>query len=146
MANDITLTPTSLVYGGDALARLPDGRACFIPFCLPGEQVRVRLVEEKRGHARAELVEVLQPSPLRISPRCPHFGVCGGCHYQHIDYAQQMEFKSQAFTEQLQHIGGLVNPPLQPMRPSPLAWNYRNTIQFHLSETGRVGFEKAGAH
>ena len=69
---------TTLVYGGDALGRLPDGRAVFVPYALPGERARIRLVEEKRGHARAELVEILHASPERIQPRCAHFGTCGG--------------------------------------------------------------------
>src|SRR5512135_3304920 len=86
---------TGLVYGGDALGRLPDGRAVFVPFGLPGERVRLRLVEEKRGHARAELVEVLAPSPQRIQPRCAHFGYCGGCQYQHLPYPEQLAAKTQ---------------------------------------------------
>ena len=70
-----------LVYGGEAMGRLPDGRAVFVPFGLPGETVQVRLIEEKRGFARGELLEVLKPSPDRITPRCKHFMTCGGCHY-----------------------------------------------------------------
>ncbi len=137
---------TALVYGGDALGRLPDGRAVFVPYALPGEMARVRLVEEKRGHARAELLEVLRPSPDRIVPRCQHFGVCGGCHYQHLDYARQVEFKAAIFREQLERVGGLSNPPLRPLVPSPLPWNYRNTVQFHLTPEGRLGYQRAGSH
>jgi len=85
---------TSFAYGGDALGRLPDGRAVFVPFGIPGETVRVKLTEEKRGHARGEIVAVLEASPQRISPRCPHFGVCGGCHYQHLPYPAQLEAKT----------------------------------------------------
>jgi 23S rRNA (uracil1939-C5)-methyltransferase len=66
------LTLTTLTYGGDCLGRLPDGRAAFVPYALPGERVRVRIVEEKRGHVRAELVEIITSSPDRIQPRCPH--------------------------------------------------------------------------
>ncbi|HEX7395423.1 MAG TPA: TRAM domain-containing protein, partial [Anaerolineaceae bacterium] len=68
----------ALVYGGDAMGRLPDGRAFFVPFGLPGERVRARLIEEKRGYARGQLLEILKPSPLRINPRCSHFTECGG--------------------------------------------------------------------
>ncbi len=74
----------TLVYGGDAMGRLPDGRAVFVPYALPGERVRVRLVEQKKGFARARLVEILQPSPERIEPRCENYAACGGCHYMHM--------------------------------------------------------------
>jgi 23S rRNA (uracil1939-C5)-methyltransferase len=137
---------TALVYGGDAIGRLPDGRAVFVPYALPGELVRIRLVEEKRGHARAELVEVLRPSPDRITPRCIHFGVCGGCHYQHLDYARQVEVKTAIFREQLERMGGILNPPMHPLVPSPDPWNYRNTVQFHLTSAGQVGYQRAASH
>jgi len=74
------IIPTMCVYGGEALARLPDGRAVFIPYALPDEELRIRLTEEKERYARGEIVEIIKPSPLRIQPRCPHFGECGGCH------------------------------------------------------------------
>jgi len=134
---------TALAYGGDALGRLPDGRAVFVPFALPGERVRVRLVEEKRGHARAELLDVLQPSPMRITQRCIHFGVCGGCHYQHLAYRDQLAAKTAILREQLERIGGIVAPPVAPAVPSPAEYYYRNHIQFHLTRQGKLGFYKA---
>ncbi|MCU0485894.1 MAG: TRAM domain-containing protein, partial [Anaerolineales bacterium] len=132
-----------LVYGGDGMGRLPDGRAVFVPYTLPGERALVRLVEEKRGHARGELVELLQAAPQRILPRCPHFGVCGGCHYQHIPYDDQLQYKTAILRDQLERIGGLKDPPVRPAIGSPLAYNYRNHIQFHLSPEGRLGFQAA---
>ena len=132
---------TSLVYGGDVLGRLPDGRAVFVPFALPGETVRVELVEEKRGHARASLLEVLEAAPQRINPRCPHFTVCGGCHYQHIDYADQLAFKAAILCEQLERIGGLRDISCTPAIASPLPWNYRNHVQFHQSPDGKLGYQ-----
>lgn len=131
---------TSAVYGGDCMGRLPDGRAVFVPLAMPGETVRLRLVEEKRGHARAELVEVLEPSAARITAPCPHFGRCGGCHYQHIPYAEQLRLKSAILAEQLERIGGLVSPPVEACAPSQRAFNYRNHVQFHLTPQGRLGF------
>lgn len=137
------VTIQRLVYGGDGMGRLEDGRAVFVPFTLPGERVRVRLVEEKRGHARGELVELLQASPLRIQPRCAHYGVCGGCHYQHIPYDAQLEFKTEILRDQLERIGGLKKPPIRSAVGSPHAFNYRNHIQFHLSPDGKLGFQAA---
>jgi 23S rRNA (uracil1939-C5)-methyltransferase len=133
-------------HGGVCLGRLPDGRAVFVPFALPGERVRVRLVESKRTFARAELLEVLQPAPQRIAPRCPHYGLCGGCHYQHTDYATQCALKAAILREQLQRLAGIVEPPLRPIVPSPQPWNYRNTVQFHLDPQGRLGYHRADSH
>ena len=142
---DIEVELTTLVYGGDALGRLPDGRAVFVPYALPGERARVRLVEEKRGHARAELVEILRASPERIRPRCLHFGVCGGCHYQNLPYEKQLEIKTGILREQFERIAG-VSPDLQPIVASPLAWHYRNAVQFSLSPDGQLGYQRASSH
>ena len=131
---------TTLAYGGAAMGRLADGRAVFVPFGLPGEKVRVRLVEERRGFARAELVEVIDPSPARIRPRCQHFGVCGGCHYQHLPYEQQLQAKTEILIDQLQRIGKIPVPPVQAIVASPTPWNYRNSIQFHLTEAGKLAY------
>jgi len=136
----------SPAYGGTCLGRLPDGRAVFVPLGLPGERVRVRLVEARRTFARAELLEVLHPSAQRISPRCPHFGECGGCHYQHMDYATQCALKEAILREQLQRLAGIPEPPLRPLVPSPSAWNYRNTVQFHLDGQGRLGYHRPDSH
>ena len=138
---DVTLT--AYAYGGEALGRLPDGRAVFVPYALPGEAVRIRLLEEKRGHARAALVEVLVPSPERVQPRCPHFMVCGGCHYQHMSYPAQLAAKKDILRSQLERLGGLKDPPVHPAIPSPQPWNYRNHIQFHLTQQGELGYQAA---
>lgn len=151
------LTLTTLTYGGDALGRLDDSRAVFVPFGLPGERVRVRLTEEKRGFARGEIVEILQSAPERIVPKCKHFfsltptplpegegqrvrGFCGGCHYQHLPYEMQLKVKADILRDQLTRIGKIQNPPVKPMVASPNEWNYRNHMQFHLTEDGKLGF------
>jgi len=133
-------------FGGSSMGRLPDGRAVFVPYGLPGELVRVALVEQKRGFARARLVEVLRPAPERLQPRCRHFGVCGGCHYQHLSYAHQLQVKAEVLREQLERIGGLSDPPLEAIQPSPQEWHYRNTVQFHLDAQGRLGYEESGSN
>jgi len=135
---DVTIS--TMTYGGEGLGRLEDGRAVFVPYVLPGEQVRVRLVEDRPRYARGELLEVLQPSPTRIEPRCPHFRVCGGCHYQHVPYQDQLELKAVILADQLERIGGLSDPPVLPTIPAPQPWNYRNHIQFHLTQDGKLGY------
>lgn len=135
------ISPTTLVYGGDALGRLPDGRAVFVPFVLPGEKARIAVRQEKRGHVRGELLEILEPSPQRIAPPCPHFTLCGGCHYQHIPYEMQLAAKTEILRDQLQRIGGLADIPLNPAIASPAPFNYRNHVQFHLDPLGKLGFQ-----
>ena len=142
MEHEITLT--TFTYGGDALGRLNDGRAVFVPFGLPGERVRVRLTEEKRNFARGELVEVLEASPQRIIARCIHFGVCGGCHYQNLPFDEQLLAKTEILRDQLIRIGRIENPPVQKMVACPNPWNYRNHVQFHLTKDGRLGYVGAG--
>jgi len=132
-----------LTYGGEAMGRLPDGRAVFVPFGLPGEQVRVELTEDKKNFARGKLLELLKASPERIDAKCKHFEKCGGCHYQNLPYEKQLQAKTEILRDQLQRIGKIENPPIMQMIASPLEWNYRNHVQFHLTAEGKVGFINA---
>ena len=136
----------TLVYGGDAMGRLPDGRAVFVPGVLPGERARVRLVENKPRFARGELLEILQTSPDRIALEGEAAASCGGCHYQHIRYEAQLRIKTNILKDQFQRIAGIAHPPVNPMIPSPKQWHYRNTAQFHLGLDGRLGFQEPGSH
>ena len=130
-------------YGGDAMGRLQDGRAVFVPFGLPGERVQVRLIEQKKNFARGEIVKFLETSPERILAKCKHFGQCGGCHYQNLAYEKQLEIKTEILRDQLTRIGKIENPPLQPMVACPNPWHYRNHVQFSLTESGKLGYFRA---
>jgi len=136
----------TFTYGGDCMGRLPDGRAVFVPYTLPGEWARVELVEEKRSYARGKLLEVLKPSPDRISPRCVHYRICGGCHYQHMDYPHQLKVKQDIVRDSLKRIAGIADPPVASVHPSPAPWNYRNSIAFHLDSDGKVGYLEAASN
>lgn len=136
------VTPTKFIFGGEALARLPDGRAVFIPYVLPGEEVRIRLTEDKERYARGEVVELLEPSPDRIEAKCLHFGRCGGCHYQYVPYQEQLQAKKDILIDQLQRIGDLTTPPVRDTVPAPSPWYYRNHIQFQLTEGGKLGYKE----
>ena len=130
-----------MVHGGQALGRHA-GRAIFTRYAIPGERVRARISEDRGRYAFAEAVTLLGPSPHRVTPRCPHFGPgrCGGCHFQHIDYAAQPGYKRDVVIDQLRRIGGIQNPPVLPTIPSPAAWAYRNHVTFHVDEAGNLCF------
>jgi 23S rRNA (uracil1939-C5)-methyltransferase len=130
---------TAMSHGGEALGR-HDGRVIFVPFGIPGEKVRVRIVDDKGRFARAELIDVLEASPARVTLRCKHFGVCGGCHWQHIAYAEQLTLKQQVVADQLARVGGLRDVTVYPTIPSPSPWAYRSHATFHVSEDERLGF------
>lgn len=139
-AQFVELTLENPAYGGDTIGRLPDGRVVFVPFGIPGEKVKIRIVNDKKKYARGELVEILEPSPQRIEPRCQHFGTCGGCHYQHISYENQLKIKQRILRDQLERIGRLENPVIEPVVPSPKIFNYRNYVQFKIGQNKRLGF------
>ncbi len=137
---------SNMVFGGAAFGRLADGRAIFVPYALPDERVQVEITEQKPHHAWGRLLKVLEASPLRIAPRCPHFGECGGCHYQHLPYEEQVSLKARLLQEQWQRLGGFDELPPLEVYHSPRAWHYRNSIQFHLTSEGKLGFQRARSH
>ena len=146
MNSEVIVELTDMTFGGDALGRLPDGRAVFVPFGLPQETVKIRPTNEKATFARGEIVEILQTSPLRIQPLCPHFGICGGCNYQHLAYADQLILKRKIVVDQLKRLAGLPDFPVASVVASPNPWNYRNTLQFHVSPAGKLAFQRANSN
>jgi 23S rRNA (uracil1939-C5)-methyltransferase len=134
------LTLDSMTYGGDAIGRLEDGRVVFIPFGIPGEKVRIELTADKRKFLKGIIVKIVTPSPKRITGKCAHFLACGGCHYQHLAIGDQLEIKQQIVFDQLTRLGGFSNPFVEKIKPSSNTWNYRNSLQFHLSSQGKIGF------
>jgi len=142
MDKPVEIVLTALSYGGEAIGRY-NGRAVFVPFALPGETVSARIIEDRKNFARAELVDVVKASPERIAPRCQHFGVCGGCHYQHLPYPAQLKLKTDILRDQLMRIGKIPDPPVQPIVASPQEWNYRTHVQFHVDQSGVLGFVAA---
>lgn len=131
------------IYGGAFLAR-DEGKAVFVPLVLPGEQARVRLVEEKRGYAAAEVNELVATSPERIVPECRHFGVCGGCQYQHADYETQLRIKQDVLRETLQR-GGIL-PPDEIAVIAGQPWGYRNRIRLAFDAQGNPGYRGRRSH
>ena len=146
-----------LIYGGDGLARLPAespsnkdharGKAVFVPFVLTGEKIEAALTEEKPGFARAKVETILEPSSHRVSPPCPHFTRCGGCHYQHAAYDHQLEIKKEILRENLRRIAKLELQCEIQLHPSP-PWNYRNRsrLQVRTQPNFAAGYFKFASH
>jgi 23S rRNA (uracil1939-C5)-methyltransferase len=131
------------VYGGSCLAHV-EGKAIFVPLTLPGEEARIRIAHSKSAYATAEVEEIVTPSPQRVAPACPHFGVCGGCHLQHADYQTQLNLKKTILRETLERGG--VQPPAQIDVLSATPWAYRNRIRLAFDASGRPGYRGRRSH
>src|SRR4029077_13874145 len=125
---DVTIE--KLIYGGEGLAH-HEGSTVFVPFVLPTERAAILPTEQKKKFIRARLERVLDVSPERIVPRCPHFGVCGGCDYQHIPYESQLKYKSEILRETLRRIGKIEWPGEITVHASK-PWGYRNRAQWKV--------------
>src|ERR1700730_1380279 len=145
MSIDVELT--DLAYGGDAVGRY-EGRVLFVPGGIPGERVRVEIVEERRGHARADLLEILRPAPERVDPQYPLL-TDSGCQWQHIAYPAQLTWKAHIVRQLLVRIGkqpdALVHPTIG-MSPNLMPWHYRNIALFTVGPRGEVGFKLTESH
>jgi len=147
MPNTITLKLDTMAHGGDAIGR-HEGRAVFVPYAIPGEEVRVEIVDDRERWARARLVEVLAPSPARVEPRCPYFGQgkCGGCQWQHIETEVQTRMKGLVTMDQLRRIGKFEEPPVFEPLADEVGWEYRNHALFRVDPEGKLGFLSTRSH
>ena len=140
----VDLKITDIAFGGKGVAR-KNGKAVFIPFTIEGELVSAKIAREKKQFAEAEVVDLRQRSPYRVDPPCSYFGKCGGCAYQHIDYAHQLEVKTRQVRDLLKRIGKLDDVPMRPIIPSPLPYAYRNRVTVH-AENGVIGYFQRDSH
>jgi 23S rRNA (uracil1939-C5)-methyltransferase len=134
----VELQITDVAFGGKGVARA-NGKAVFVPYVVDGETVSANITREHKKFLEAELENIVTASPHRVEPRCPYFGRCGGCVYQHIDYEHQLAVKWRQVKETLRRIGGLQEPPMRPFIPSPIEYEYRNRITVHVRD-GVIGF------
>jgi len=132
MADELLLTVEKLIYGGDGLGHA-DGNTVFVPYVLPGETVRAAVRNRKKKLLQTSLVKVEQAAAGRIAAKCPHFQVCGGCHYQHIGVAEQVKFKKEILRETLSRLGG-VNWTGEITAHTAEPYGYRNRAQWAYRE------------
>jgi 23S rRNA (uracil1939-C5)-methyltransferase len=144
-----TITIESLAYGGDAVGRLDDGRTAFISGGCPGDTCTVEITEERDRYVKGRIVELLDPSPQRVSPPCPYFGACGGCTWQHVSYETQLVAKRRSVVDALTRIGGRPDAEelVRDAVPSEREYGYRNKIELLVDPASirpRLGFHRAG--
>ncbi len=145
---EIELTIEKLSNMGEGVGRV-NNWVVFVPYTLPGEKVRARIYRNEKNCSMADLVEVLTPSPKRLKPLCPVYGYCGGCQYQHLDYAEQLAWKTEQVADLMRLQAGLT-VPVQPAIASPQVYNYRSKITPHFhkpkdAKMGNIGFLRVGS-
>lgn len=138
----------ALAFGGSGLGRV-DGKVVFVPGAVPGDEVRYRVVRDKKHFVEAELLAVLRPSAERREAPCPVFGQCGGCQWQQLPYARQVFWKERIFADFFTRQLGLAPDVLAPLLPAPAEWGYRSRAQFKCRQTADgfvMGFYRGGSH
>jgi 23S rRNA (uracil1939-C5)-methyltransferase len=143
---ELELHVDSLAYGGNGVARL-NGFVVFVRRGLPGDTVRARVTKVKRSHAEAIAVEVVEPSAERVDAPCAHYPACGGCRFQDLAYDAQIGAKQEQVREALRRIGGIAEPPVEPILPAESQFFYRNKLEYSFTATPEgpaLGFHRAG--
>jgi 23S rRNA (uracil1939-C5)-methyltransferase len=141
---------TDAAFGGESMGHLPDGRIVFVPRTLPGEEALVHVQQARKDFARADLFEIERAATGRVAPPCPYFVAgCGGCSWQHAEYALQLQLKKHVVVDQLRRVGRfataeeLVRPPIGMLDP----WHYRNQARFTVGRKfGELCFTYRGSH
>jgi len=129
---------------GNAIAKVDD-MVLFVPGMIPGDVVDVRVTKKKKRYMEGVALEVVSPSPDRIKPPCPHFGVCGGCRWQHLPYGRQLYYKAKQVTDNLTRIGHISIGRVDPILGSEKIYGYRNKLEFTFSERRWMTREELGA-
>jgi len=147
IGNKLTLTIHDIAFGGEGVGRTDDF-VVFVPFVIVGETVEAEITEVKKNFARAKLLRVITPSPARAEPPCQHFTRCGGCQYQHMDYAAQLRVKQKQIADLFERVGKISREVVAPVLPCPSPYGYRNRIMIRSQWNGpakklEIGFIRA---
>jgi 23S rRNA (uracil1939-C5)-methyltransferase len=121
----------NMAFGGDGILRA-EGKVVFIPFTAPGDEVEATLSESKKSYARAKLTTLISPSKDRVEARCPHFGVCGGCQLQHLNYDAQLTIKQDFIVQALARMAKLSSEQVSPVIGADARWNYRRVVKMRF--------------
>lgn len=135
IGNKLTLTIHDIAFGGEGVGRTDDF-VVFVPFVIVGETVEAEITEVKKNFARAKLLRVITPSPERVEPPCQYFTRCGGCQYQHMDYATQLQMKQKQIADLFERVGKISRDVVAPILPCPSPYGYRNRIMIRSQWNG----------
>src|SRR5713101_5323819 len=141
----LDLTIDDLAFGGEGVGRV-EGYVIFVRGAVPGDRVRVRVVEARSRFGRAVIESLETSSPDRVEAPCAYFGRCGGCRLQHVSYTAQLAFKEKQVRDCLERIGGLGAFELRPILAAPDAYGYRNKMEFTVVQSGDGGSPAIGLH
>ncbi len=130
---EVELDITTAAFEGKGLGRIGE-YAVFVSNTAPGDRVRARIVKKRKKYAEAVLLEILTPSPDRITPRCRHADVCGGCTWQHIPYERELEYKETHVADHFQRIGGFHDLAIKPVIGAPEPFYYRNKMEYTFGD------------
>ncbi len=142
----VDLQIESLAFGGNGVARL-NGFVIFVRRALPGDLVRAEVTKVRRGYAEATTVELVEPGPDRVEPRCAHAGSCGGCRFPELAYGAQARAKEEQVRDAFERIARLPGVRIEPIIPARSAYEYRNKLEYSFTQTAEgpaLGFHRAG--
>lgn len=135
------VTITDVAAEGNALARV-DEMVVFIPFGAPGDVADIKIDKKKKSYAEGHIDRLIKPGEIRVEPRCEHFGICGGCRWQHLPYDFQLKCKQRQVTDALQRIAKVELPEISPIKGSENIWAYRNKMEYTFSNKCWLTFEQ----
>lgn len=135
------VTITDVAAEGKSIARVND-MVVFIPYGAPGDVVNVKLDKKKKNFAEGHIDRLISPSTIRVTPPCEHFGVCGGCKWQHLPYESQLHFKQKQVKDALERIAKIKIPEIRPILGSSNIWEYRNKMEYTFSNRCWLTFEQ----
>lgn len=135
------VTISAVAAEGKSIARIDD-MVVFIPYGAPGDIVNVKLDKKKKNYGEGHITQIIKPSTIRVEPFCPHFGICGGCKWQHLPYSYQLECKQQQVTDAMERIAKVEIPPINNILGSAETERYRNKLEFTFSNKCWLTFEQ----
>ncbi|MGH7428283.1 MAG: 23S rRNA (uracil(1939)-C(5))-methyltransferase RlmD [Candidatus Methylomirabilaceae bacterium] len=145
----LELSVSGLAFRGHGIARTSDGQVVFLPYAVPGDVVRARIVESKGDYLRGAIEQIEKPSADRVTAPCPHFGRCGGCQWLHLTDEAQLYWKAEILRDQLARLGGFRDVPLEPLVRPTDGLGYRTRAQLQVREVEgwyQFGFFAPASH